>query len=253
MNFKDNFSMRSLVYLILFAAILFSTNCNNKIAWIKPKAEIKPANVSHAELTANLNLIVSEKYNSIYINFKNNTDTSFLINEFRFPDDFLHIEKKVDGEFVNISRYFFQRGNYLVIDNIPLGEGDSAARAVLGEDYFYLNRQEWFDNEKKSKNFKDSLNQYLTKNEDLNDDCISTFLSLLIVIGQRNNLTYPIHINRTFQKNSVYKIYFSYVTDLTVTNNSAFCMFLFDKLPKIEGFKPFKGNIVSDTLYLNCE
>jgi hypothetical protein len=245
--------MRSLIYLILIANILFSANCKNKMVWVEPKSEIKPANVSHAELTANLNLIVYEKYSSININLKNNTDTSLFINEFCFPNDFLHVEKKVDGKFVNISRYFFQWGDYLMIDNIPLGEGDSTARSVLGEDYSSLNRQEWFNNEGKSKNLKDSLYQYFVEKEHLPEDCITSFLAFLIRIGQRQNLTYPVHINKTFQKGSLYKIYLNYDADLTINDNSAFCMFLFNRLPKIEGFKPYKGHIVSDTLYLKCE
>lgn len=246
--------MRVVYIFIISIMLIFNNNCKKgEIAWKEPKAEVKSAKETNHGITANLTLIPYDKFNSINIEFSNLDTSNLLLNDFSFPGSYLIVEKKLEGKFLDISNIFFRRGEFTMIDNIPLGEGDSTAIEILGSNFYYLNRQDWFDNRKKIDNLRKDLMQYFNKKVDMDSLCVNRFLSFLNVIEPGKKLTYPVYINKTFIKGSVYKIYLKCPYDSKYIESNEFCTALFYQLPPIEGYEPFMGNIVSDTLYLNCE
>ncbi len=242
-----------LIITIFFLIVLLILQCKQSgNEFTIPKSELRYAYQINDSITVSLSFIEYDKYNSIYLEFQNQSDINLILNTFLFPDEFIRVEKKIDDKFCDISDSYFKRTGFTMINGVTFGEGDTSARNILGSNYYDLNNESWFKNRDELEDVRKSRSQFFKINTKRDSLCVNDFLYQLNYIKKKQKIAYNIYINKSFKKGSVYKIYFSYPVRRN-KSKSSFCYDLFDSLPPIKDFKPFKGNIVSDTLYLNCE
>lgn len=246
--------MKNILVITLSSFLSFIViNCNqDKIKYKIPKSVVKFADHANVDIYGNLSFIEYEKFNSIYFEFSNQTAKNFLLNAFLFPVEFIKVEKRINGQFKDISEFYFKRSDITWENGFYLGEGDTSARNILGPEYYNYNNQNWFKNHNNLNDLRDTLEKYLLQNTKKDSSCINVFLYELNGIRSDSKIGMNIYINKSFKKGSVYKIYFSY-PDILKKSMRSFCYDLFDSLPPIKDFEIYKGIIVSDTLYLNCE
>jgi hypothetical protein len=224
----------SRIYILVLSISIIISCLSRKIEWSVPKPEIKKASIIDQQITANFKFIAFDKYNSIVLQFKNNSPKNQILNDFLFPDSYLKVEKKSGGSFIDISKTFFKMGDFSMIDDVSFGEGDSIVSTILGDDRVMLNNKVWFKNHDNFKGECSELMQYFKKEVDLDSFCIIRFLNAINRFDAGQEIKYHIYINKNFVKGTVYKIYLQYPPLNQNNENTIFCKALFYQLPNIE-------------------
>ncbi len=201
--------------------------------------------------------------------FSNKKRTIFL-NNFYFPRYKIVVEKKINNKFVDISTRFFDQadsterkekeytdsiGRHIkevsitLTDGIIKGEGNSTVPDKFNIDYM---NDSWF---KSTDIMEQGTLQYFEKlkkkYENMDKECISTFIECLKIINIGEKSVFNLYINKTFPVGTEYKIYISYPRKERI--DDTFCFNLFDSLPTTDKYEPYRDKIISDTLYLICK